>query len=234
MIFYKLEILLSWLLLLIIVIPTTAQDTYYYKQVKVVRNSNIVGQGSGGQFISFYKDICYESNIRGESVGHGMLELVRDANKDYIKYRGRTYWGEATFKFNKSLERLNVIKTDGTIYVYSKCAVPQGITTCSLIRKSKTTGGSGYYPIPPVYDGNLSQPIPNSNTSINNGANNTPTIKGRKPKLCGACNGRGWVPETKGVASFGQSGKWCDGCNKTVSANHYHATCPSCKGKGYW
>lgn len=55
----------------------------------------------------------------------------------------------------------------------------------------------------------------------------------RTPKTCGACGGKGWIPETKGVASFGLD-KWCNECNKNVASNHYHATCPSCNGKGIW
>lgn len=59
--------------------PTTlsAQEVVYFKQVKIVRNKCIVQEATGGQFISFYKDICYESNMLGESVGHGMLEKTR-------------------------------------------------------------------------------------------------------------------------------------------------------------
>lgn len=56
----------------------------------------------------------------------------------------------------------------------------------------------------------------------------------RSAKTCGLCGGKGWVAETKGVPDFGLSDKWCDGCNKRVPANHYHTTCPSCKGKGKW
>lgn len=55
----------------------------------------------------------------------------------------------------------------------------------------------------------------------------------RTKRVCGLCDGKGWVSETKGVPSFGQT-KWCDRCDKKVSAAHYHATCPSCKGAGEW
>lgn len=55
----------------------------------------------------------------------------------------------------------------------------------------------------------------------------------RKKKTCGACDGNGWIPETKGVASYGLN-KWCEDCDKKVPSNHYHATCPSCKGEGEW
>ena len=70
---------------------------------------------------------------------------------------------------------------------------------------------------------------PSSNTSSNNGTSH----QSRTPKTCGLCEGKGWIAETKGVASFGDE-KWCSECNKTVPANHYHVTCPSCKGAGEW
>lgn len=56
----------------------------------------------------------------------------------------------------------------------------------------------------------------------------------RSQKVCGTCDGKGWIPSTRGVASLGQSEKWCPECKKMVPANHYHETCPSCNGKGKW
>ena len=52
-------------------------------------------------------------------------------------------------------------------------------------------------------------------------------------KTCGYCNGRGWVPTDEGVATFGNNNKkWCQECREYVYMNHWHKTCPSCKGKG--
>lgn len=72
--------------------------------------------------------------------------------------------------------------------------------------------------------------ISGGNASGTNGGN-APTQ--RQPRTCGLCGGTGRVSETKGVASFGNT-KYCSECGKTVSADHYHTTCPSCKGKGVW
>ena len=80
----------------------------------------------------------------------------------------------------------------------------------------------------PVLDG-VSTSI---ETSVGTSSSNTHSS--RTPKTCGLCNGKGWISETKGVASFGLDDKWCSECNKQVVANHYHATCPSCNGKGVW
>lgn len=73
---------------------------------------------------------------------------------------------------------------------------------------------------------------PTTTTTYDEGMNN-PSSSGRQKKSCGACDGKGWIPETKGVASFGYN-KWCAECQKTVSGSHYHATCPSCKGASEW
>lgn len=80
----------------------------------------------------------------------------------------------------------------------------------------------GAMPIPVLNNTSMDT---NISTSGSNGY--TP----RTPQTCGTCDGRGWIPETKGVASFGLADKWCSECNSKVAANHYHATCPSCKGK---
>lgn len=73
----------------------------------------------------------------------------------------------------------------------------------------------------------------------NSGGNNSSGSSNRnstsmqpKQHKCSLCNGTGRVINTDGV-SFGNT-KWCSECGKTVPDYHYHTTCPSCKGKGYW
>ena len=82
----------------------------------------------------------------------------------------------------------------------------------------------------PVFN---SVPAHSSMESFSTETNNN-SYSGRTPKTCSLCDGKGWIAETKGVASFGLSDKWCSECNKTVPNNHYHTTCPSCHGKGKW
>lgn len=67
----------------------------------------------------------------------------------------------------------------------------------------------------------------NNGGSSNNGNGTTP-----QQHKCGLCNGTGEVINNDGV-SFGNT-KYCNKCGKTVSDSHYHTTCPSCKGKGWW
>lgn len=66
-------------------------------------------------------------------------------------------------------------------------------------------------------------------TSSSNSNNNSSTTKRHK---CGLCGGSGREVKTDAV-SFGYS-KYCNECGKTVSGSHYHTTCSSCKGKGWW
>lgn len=68
-----------------------------------------------------------------------------------------------------------------------------------------------------------------SNKTSSNSNNNSSTTKRHK---CGFCGGSGREVKTDAV-SFGYS-KYCNECGKTVSGSHYHTTCSSCKGKGWW
>ena len=78
--------------------------------------------------------------------------------------------------------------------------------------------------------------------SINNGYNSDnqgsilsnprPFSPTRTKNKCTLCDGKGTVVSSSG-ASFGQD-KWCSECGKRVPSDHYHGTCPSCKGKGEW
>lgn len=73
----------------------------------------------------------------------------------------------------------------------------------------------------------------NNGSSGTNGGNsgNTQTSQPKQHK-CGVCGGSGRVVKTDGP-SFGNT-KYCSECGRTVPDNHYHTTCPSCKGKGWW
>ena len=63
--------------------------------------------------------------------------------------------------------------------------------------------------------------------------NNTSTTHQKQQRKCGNCGGKGWIPAN--TATFGSNKKtWCSGCGKNVPVGHYHQTCPSCKGKGWW
>lgn len=93
-----------------------------------------------------------------------------------------------------------------------------------------TPSNTSFYSTPSSYTYSSGSSYSSSSSSTN-----TSTTSTRTPKTCGLCDGKGWTPTTKGVSTFGSNEKkWCSGCGKNVPINHYHETCPSCKGKGVW
>lgn len=234
MIFYKKSIILGFLILFCS-LPLFAQETVYFKQIKVVRNNRNISEPSGGQFISFYKDICYESDKYGESVGHGMLEQVKGTTDEYIRYKGKSYWGEVTFKFNKERERLNIIKPDGTIYVYTRAIAPAGQTTCSLIkRKQETYDSSPSYQTTPAWQsGYTNEHIKTNKTGIEQTTKPKTVVR----KKCPHCK-EGEYIQHENVTTFGLDGPRvnCTICKQSwrYGTVHVHHQCPYCKGKGYY
>ena len=128
---------LIFLLFILNVYAVKAQNVSYYALTKTSRNGAISTNVSGGQFIAFMGDICYESNKKGIGVGHGTLKLNTSySNSDYKVYMGSSYWGQnATFKFKTDMSVLNVVLENGDVYVYKKQTAPPSATTCSLIRE---------------------------------------------------------------------------------------------------
>lgn len=219
-----------------------AQTTKFYKQIKVVKNNQTIANGKGGQFISFYADICYDSNNKGVTVNNGQLERVSTQGDKYTKYKGKSYWGEVTYQFTNDLETLAVIKGDGTIYVYQRATPPTGITTCSLIKSQSSGGGvpacntypQTNYP-PATYGGSGGN---NSNTSSSNSQSSTTQNETYRIK-CYHCNQTGEmiIDPSRGVPQFGLGNneqKYCPKCGQNFrKGTHAHITCGYCGGKGY-
>lgn len=120
-------------------IVASAQTSYYKLSKKVVDGTTSTSV-SGGQFITFTNNACYESDKDGYSVGNGSLKY-KSAENGITTYTGTSYWGSSMFKFNSDRSVLNVI-ANGNVYVYKRSAAPSGATTCSLIRKSQSTGST--------------------------------------------------------------------------------------------
>lgn len=120
--------------LLLYIVPYTYSQTYYYQLNKIASGNETNLNVTGGQFITFMADICYESAKNGMNVGHGKL-TKKSANAQFKEYRGDSYWGTATFKFKSDLSKLNVITDDGEVWVYTRTTAPASAKTCSLIRK---------------------------------------------------------------------------------------------------
>lgn len=218
-------------------ISTSAQDVKYYKLTRTkiggVDNRTV----SGGQFITFVGDKCFESNKNGVGVDHGTL--TRNSNyssSQYTVYQGSSYWGSSTtFKFNADKSVLNVVLDNGDIYVYKRATPPKGVTTCSLIRKPGSGGGSGSQGggyLPP-----WGQPTPSyipTPTPSNPGGGDNPSPRYvERTETCNYCHGKGTVADCdSSIPDYTGNGKYCSECGKHVPMCHIHKTCPSCRGKG--
>lgn len=232
---------ITLILLLCFFLISNAQDTFYYKLTKYQHNGILTTNVSGGQFITFLNDICYESDKKGIGLGHGTLQLNKNySNEDYYLYMGSSYWGSSTtFKFKHDMSMLNVVTDDGDIYVYKRISPPIEVKTSSLIRKKEiTSGGSGYSPTCPV------QPTYPQGGYVGDGTNNATDSSGsssynggknrKKSRIacssckytngdCSVCKGSGRQHNsTYGVNST----KQCTNCKGT-------GKCPTCGGDGW-
>lgn len=214
---------------------------FYYALTKKVQKGISSTNVSGGQFITFFNEVCYESNKKGIGVGHGNLQLNKNySDSDFKVYMGGSYWGnEATFKFKSDLSMLNVVLENGDVYVYRRQTPPSSATTCSLIRKkgsstgSSDNGGAVYTPSYPNYGnngGNTSNPTRDGN--------NTSTRRQPTKRTCSLCNGQRRIVKDTYPSLYGQSDYQvrCNECGGYFmrSTGHTHVTCPQCHGKGYF
>lgn len=160
---------------------TISAQTSYYKLNKKVVDGVTSTAVSGGQFISFTNNACYESDRKGYSVGNGSLKYKSTEN-GIMSYIGDSYWGRSTFKFNADKSVLNVI-ANGNVYVYHRAVAPTSVTTCSLIRRSQSSSSFEPVDVPDVATTSTSEePVKNP-------------YKGHyetKTEQCIDCSGRGY------------------------------------------
>ena len=164
--------------------------------------------------IEIYNDYIW---IQGVAPATGRFDYEKTSGNWRI-YKGTTSMGTTYYKVNPDTYAMQCYYsaynqyTGGTnTWTY---AMSKGKTT--FMKGSNNNGSSDNY----------------FNNSDNSKENSNRNIS-RTKKSCGLCGGKGWIPSTTGP-NFGQSDKWCSECNKTVPANHYHQTCPSCNGKKEW
>lgn len=217
-----------------------AQSTFYYKLDKIVKKGVVNKNVSGGQFITFIDKCCYESDNKGFSVNHGKMEY--SYTNDGIKiYSGDSYWGSSSlFLFTTDMSALNVKVNDEETFVYKKTSPPADVKTCSLIRK-KDYEGSIYAPsVNPVF--------PNSQ-HVDYGVGGTATGQSGDSQLgkskhdkrekvnrkCSTCNGKGTYERNDSGFGMAKYKKRCNVCGYEFWNNihHWHASCPTCYGKGY-
>ena len=220
------------IVLLLFSYTTFGQTTNYYKQIKVVKNNQTIASGNGGQFISFFAAICYDSNYKGVTVNNGQLERVSKSGDVYTKYKGKSYWGEVTYQFTNDLQKLAVIKSDGTIYVYQRSTPPAGVVTSSLIKSKSSGGGTAVgYAQPQNYYPPANYGSGNSTTTTNSSGYTTyeSSYVSVDCHLCGGsgkcstCNGKGWYESPFGTGPI--AGPNCYGGNQS-------GKCSKCKGIG--
>lgn len=206
----------------------------YYKLTRTRVNGIDSRSVSGGQFIAFVSDLCFESTCDGVGVGHGKLEKNKNySDSQYIVYQGSSYWGNSTtFKFTIDKKKLNVVTDKGDIYVYEQAPAPVGVKTCSLIRKNEgsrlydNSSSMGQWQGPPV--GNSG-----SNGNTGSGVNSSSSGTGRHVETeteCRLCHGTGKCQRCNGNGRYYASGigsGWhdCTACNRT-------GHCSQCGGKG--
>lgn len=226
-----------------VVSSTITAQTIYYALTSKVQNGNQYTNVSGGQFITFMSDICYESNIKGVGVGHGTLRLNKNYSDNSFKvYIGESYWGsDATFKFKADLSVLNVILGNGDVYVYKKRTAPSSVVTCSLIRKKTGTNtnlddrGDTFVP----NYGNTTGFQNNAGTSYpQKKQETTPSRRQPTKHTCSLCHGQKRIVKDTYPALFGTKDYQvkCNECGGYFmrSTGHTHITCPQCHGKGYF
>lgn len=204
-----------------------AQEVVYYKLVRANSNKDV----SGGQFITFVGAQCFESNKHGVSVENGRLVLNKNySNSQYTVYQGSSYWGSSTtFKFNADKSVLNVVLDNGDIYVYKRVTPPAGVTTCSLIRQKSSSSGSGSYTPMPTYP---VQQYPQQQYPQQQRYDQPQPTPAATHK-CRVCNGTGRVEKMLAGSDEGRT-KYCSECRAYRSTHHYHGTCETCRGNGYW
>lgn len=207
-----------------------AQNTYYYKLVRKVENGTSSTSVSGGQYITFIADICYESNRKGIGVGHGNMTRNKSySTSEYTTYFGSSYWGDnaASFKFNADKSVLNVVIDKNNYYIYKRVTAPAGQETCSLIREkpssSSNNNGSfagGFMP-QPVYPVQPYNPTPTPTSNSNTGTSQqTPRQEWHEvTETCYDCRGTG-------------NCKTCYGKHWYTTQFGQRAECPNCRPDG--
>lgn len=225
-------------------------QTYYYKFTKSIIQGKVDVSVKGGQFITFDRQKCYESDKNGNEVGNGVMAYDTEASKqtNLETYWGACYWSKnAYMKFNADKSVMNIETNAGKIYVYKRATAPAGVTTCSLIRKPEPSsggsgGGGGYTPSYPV------QTYPQGGyagggTAVNPGGGGK-IIKQERDKpqktrhTCTLCKGSGRYERNDGSIPLYGGNDYkvrCQECGYEHyrSSNHRHVTCPQCYGKGY-
>lgn len=191
--------------------------TYYYELVKIVdENKKVEERSEDGQFYTFTRNTCYESDKKGLDAGLGHLSYVGDENNLHV-YSGPSFYGkQTTFFFNSDYSRVNIKTSVGMTYVLSKKPAPDTfvVSDHKAQRQRMEAILNGTY-IPPT---TTATPIPSTD-------NSTQTTSHRS---CRGCGGTGNCSMCKGKGWYMYQGKVYD-----CSVCHGSGRCGVCHGKGH-
>jgi hypothetical protein len=96
-----------------------------------VRNNTLGAGDNTGQFITFTRRGCYDSDKNGMQAGDGFF-AYQGIDNDVHVYEGDTYWGKAFYYFTRDFNKYNVRAPDGVIYVYERATAPASALTSSI------------------------------------------------------------------------------------------------------
>lgn len=212
------------IVLTVLMCNSAIAQTYYYERVATVSN-NVKRTASGdGHFITFTSNACYDSDVEGYSENFGVLKYQGVTSKNYLRYQGESYFGQADYYFTADRSRLNIYKSNGEILVYAKKTAPKGVRKSS--RKPKETET---IVISPTHTDITPTTTTTTTTST------TPTKPKKESRYgyydCPVCHGTGNCPTCGGNGFWhnhyeGGKPHLCTQCPNSSGR------CPRCDGKG--
>lgn len=210
-------------LLITITVQGYSQHTDYYRWSKTYQKDGVmkIETANNGQFITRNKNVCYDSDKDGYSVGNGNLRLAHTTS-DYVVYIGDCYYGpDCEYVFYDREGILNIEEPSGVTYVFVRETPPTNRNTCSLIKTNEETS------VMPI---NTDHVHDNRDRDKKSKGTSTP-----REIICRACGGKGSikqdVPSTSG---YGVEARYtyCSICGKSSTNRHIHIKCKVCNGSG--
>lgn len=212
-------------------------STYFYKLTKQKINGVIKTNVNGGQFFTFTKNSCYESNNEGYSVDNGILKFCRKEN-NLLVYVGNTYYGNSVVKVKEDYSKINIYN-DENIYVYEHAVPSLAQTTCTLIKQKQIEKIHNKPVYTPININACNNITTNADAKVN--IDNGTAISKQKTKVrkkCAYCSGKGERIQHESISTFVLSGPrvYCNICNQSWSYGtvHAHHRCNHCNGTGYY
>lgn len=230
--------LLCLMLSLCSFLTMVAKETVFYKLVP--KKSSV--KATGGQFITFIGDQCFDSNNVGVSVYNGKLKKnLYQSTAEKIIYTGTSFYGtNSKYIFTNNKKNLCIVAPNGETYQYIESVAPKGQRTCTLIKGNSTSNddySETYYPqnhsnqhsnsFPSLTTHQGTSPIQKSTTDQNRNQRKKCLYTGAGDKLhcggdgkCSRCGGDGLMN------GFGINNVKCSQCNGS-------GKCISCHGTGF-